>query len=128
VFRQIRTDRKAGIVPLAAQSQGGSAYGMWILLLLFMLAAYFLIIRPQQRRRREVQAVQSSLGPGDEVVTIAGLYGTVVDVDDKTVTLEVAPGINNKYARQAIAQVVNSASKSDPAESTTTSSDVVDPD
>ena len=114
-------------MPLAA-NQGGSAYGTWILLLLFMLAAYFLIIRPQQRRRREAQAVQSSLGPGDEVVTVAGLYGTVVDVDDKTVTLEVAPGINNKYSRQAIAQVVNPASKPDPAEPTTTSNDVVDPD
>jgi len=115
-------------VPLAANQSGGSAYGMWILLLLFILAAYFVIIRPQQRRRREVESVQRSLGPGDEVVTVAGLYGTVVDVDDKTVTLEVAPGINNKYARQAIAQVVNSASKPEPAEPTTTSSDVVDPD
>jgi len=116
------------MVPLAANQSGGSAYGMWILLLLFVLAAYFLIIRPQQRRRREVESVQRSLGPGDEVVTVAGLYGTVVDVDDKTVTLEVAPGINNKYARQAIAQVVNSASKPEPAEPTTSSSDVVDPD
>ena len=99
---------------------------MWILLALFIAAAYFLIIRPQQKRRREVLAVQSSIGPGDEVVTVAGLYGTVIDIDDKIVTLEVAPGVTNRYSRQAVSQVVNSASR--PAESETTSSDVIDPD
>ena len=101
---------------------------MWILLALFIAAAYFLIIRPQQRRRREVLAVQSSVGPGDEVVTVAGLYGTVVDIDDKIVTLEVAPGVTNRYSRQAISQVVNSVNQ--PAETTpeTTANDIVDPD
>lgn len=134
----MRTDRKAGIVPLAASSSSGNPYGIWILLALFIAAAYFLIIRPQQRRRREVEAVQSSIGPGDEIVTVAGLYGTVIDVDDKIVTIEVAPGVTNRYARQAIGQVISSASRRDEAEpeatkpeTTTpesTAKDVVDPD
>jgi preprotein translocase subunit YajC len=101
---------------------------MWILLALFIAAAYFLIIRPQQRRRRDVLAVQSTLGPGDEVVTVAGLYGTVVDIDDKVVTLEVAPGVTNRYSRQAISQVVNSANQPAEVDAETTSHDVVDPD
>lgn len=94
---------------------------------LFIAAAYFLIIRPQQRRRRDAQVVQSSLGPGDEVVTVAGLYGTVVDVDEKIVTIEVAPGVTNRYARQAISQVVNSVDRPAEASSEPTASDVVDP-
>ncbi|HEV7897093.1 MAG TPA: preprotein translocase subunit YajC [Planosporangium sp.] len=98
---------------------------MWILLALFMLAAYFLIIRPQQRRRKQMETLQSSIGPGDEVVTVAGLYGTVVDIDDKTVTLEVAPGVTNRYARQAIAQVVNPANRP-TSESETAASDAAD--
>jgi preprotein translocase subunit YajC len=104
---------------------------MWILLALFILAAYFLIIRPQQRRRKQAEQLQSSVGPGDEVITVAGLYGKVVDIDDKTVTLEVAPGVTNRYARQAIGQVVNPAKEpaSEPAsESETAATDVVDPD
>ena len=134
----MRTDRKAGIVSLAASSSSGNPYGIWILLALCIAAAYFLIIRPQQRRRREVEAVQSSIGPGDEIVTVAGLYGTVIDVDDKIVTIEVAPGVTNRYARQAIGQVISSASRRDEAEpeatkpeTTTpesTAKDVVDPD
>jgi preprotein translocase subunit YajC len=68
---------------------------------------YFMMIRPQQRRRREAQQMQSSLTPGDEIVTIGGLHGTVVTIDDDTVTLEIAPGVNAKYARPAIARVIN---------------------
>lgn len=114
-------------MPLAATNQGGSPFGMWILLALFILAAYFLIIRPQQRRRKQMEELQHSIGPGDEIVTVAGLYGTVVEIDDKTVTLEVAPGVTNRYARQAIGQVVKPTDKTD-AESQPASSDVVEPE
>jgi preprotein translocase subunit YajC len=100
---------------------------MWILLAIFILAAYFLIIRPQQRRRKQVETLQSSIAPGDEVITVAGLYGKVVDIDDKTVTLEVAPGVTNRYARQAIGQVVDKAERREP-ESETAAKDVVDPE
>jgi preprotein translocase subunit YajC len=72
---------------------------------------YFMMIRPQQKRRRDAEQMQSAIGPGDEVVTIGGLYGTVATVDDETVTLEVAPGVHNRYARPAVARVVNSAPK-----------------
>jgi preprotein translocase subunit YajC len=103
---------------------------MWVLLILFMAAAYFLIIRPQQRRRKQVESVQRTLGPGDEIVTVAGLYGTVVEVDDQTVTLEVAPGVHNRYSRQAVAQVVTPADRPAEAEESeqTTAKDVVNPD
>ncbi|WP_434090361.1 preprotein translocase subunit YajC [Micromonospora avicenniae] len=70
---------------------------------------YFMMIRPQQKRRREAADMQSALGPGDEVVTIGGLYGTVTGVDDETVLLEVAPGVQTRYARPAIARVVTRA-------------------
>jgi preprotein translocase subunit YajC len=74
---------------------------------------YFMMIRPQQKRRREAEQMQSSIGPGDEVVTIGGLYGTISSVDDDTVTLEVAPGVHTRYARPAIARVVTSTVKAE---------------
>jgi preprotein translocase subunit YajC len=70
---------------------------------------YFLMIRPQQRRRREAQQLQSTLSPGDEVVTIGGLYGTIVEADDETVTLEISPGVHARYARPAIARTISRA-------------------
>lgn len=93
----------------AADSQGGgSSLPMWGLTALLIVAVYFLMIRPQQKRKREMEAMQSSVGPGAEVVTIGGLYGTVVEVSDDSVTLEVAPGVTNRYVRGAISRVVTS--------------------
>ena len=63
--------------------------------------------------------MQSALGPGDEVVTIGGLYGTVVGVDDDTVTVEVAPGVQSRYARPAIARVVTRAERPEADEPVT---------
>jgi preprotein translocase subunit YajC len=95
----------------AADSSGGGGSFLVTLLPLILLfgVMYFLMIRPQQRRRREAQELQSRIGPGDEVVTIGGLYGTIVEADDETVSLEIAPGVHAQYARPAIARVVNKA-------------------
>jgi len=103
-------------VYLAANSQGGSNFSFIIMLVLLFAAMYFLMIRPQQKRRRAMESMQSSIGQGDEVITIGGLYGTVIAIDDETVTLEVAPGVTNRLARGAISRVTSSANQ--PAEET----------
>ena len=79
---------------------------------------YFLMIRPQQKRRREAQHMQSALGSGDQIVTIGGMHATVVSVDDDVVTVEIAPGVQVKYARPAIARVIRQepAAAEEPAE------------
>lgn len=77
-----------------------------LLIVLLFGVMYFMMIRPQQKRRREAQEMQSSLGPGDQIVTIGGLHATVVEVDDDVVTVEIAPGVNARFARPAIARVV----------------------
>lgn len=98
---------------IAAQAGGGGSAFPLILIVLLFGVMYFMMIRPQQKRRREAQAMQSSLGPGDEIVTIGGLHATVVEVDDDVVTVEIAPGVNARFARPAIARVV---AKQDAAE------------
>ncbi len=110
----------------AAESQGGgSSYSLLIMMAILFGGMYFLMIRPQQKRRREIESMQSSIGPGDEIVTVGGLYGTVVEIDDEAVTLEVAPGVSNRYARGAIARVVNRAARPDDP---TTDSKVIESD
>src|SRR4029450_7924976 len=97
--------RKVFLVSLAAQAQGGSSFMPLLLIVLLFGVMYFMMIRPQQKRRREAQAMQAALGPGDQIVTIGGLHGTVVAVDDDVVTLEISPGITARYAPPAIARV-----------------------
>ena len=96
----------------AAQSGGGAGSLTPILMIVLLFGVmYFMMIRPQQKRRREAEQMQSALGPGDEVVTIGGLHGTVVAVEDEVVVLEIAPGVRTRYARPAIARVTTSTQR-----------------
>jgi preprotein translocase subunit YajC len=88
-----------------------SSSSLWTFLPLLVLGAalYFLFLRPQSKRRREVMQMQSNMAPGDEVQTVGGLYGTVTEVNDESVTIEAAPGVHLRFARQAIGKVVTKA-------------------
>ncbi|MEV0325136.1 preprotein translocase subunit YajC [Micromonospora echinospora] len=111
---------------LYAAEGGGGAGGLTPILMIALLfgVMYFMMIRPQQKRRKEAEAMQSALGPGDEVVTIGGLYGTVTGVADDTVLLEVAPGVQTRYARPAIARVVSQADRSESTDQVVEDADV----
>ena len=90
---------------LAAQTQANPIVA-FLPLLLMGVVFYFLLIRPQNQRRRAQLEMQSDVEVGDEVVTTAGIYGTITEIDDDygIVTVEVAPNTDIRMARAAIAQ------------------------
>jgi preprotein translocase subunit YajC len=94
---------------LAQQSGGGSNIMFLIMIVGFIALMYFVMIRPQRKRQKEQQDMQSNVAPGARVMTIGGLYGTVVDSDDETVTLEASDDNFLVFARQAIAKVITPA-------------------
>ena len=65
---------------------------------------WVLLIRPQKRRVQMQQAVVASLRPGDEVITTAGIYGTILSVDDDILSVEIAPGVALRMVRHAVSQ------------------------
>ena len=67
---------------------------------------WFLLIRPAQRRQRQQLSVQRSAQPGSQVMLSSGIFGTIVEENDDTLTLEIAPGTIVKVARAAIARVL----------------------
>ena len=73
-----------------------------LLPLLLLIPLWLLLVRPQQRRVRAQRAMVLSLQAGDEVLTSAGIYGSIIDLDDEVVTLEVAEGVRLRVARMAI--------------------------
>jgi preprotein translocase subunit YajC len=77
------------------------------LILIVVVGFYMLMIRPQQRRRQQAQQKQNTVQPGARVRTTAGMYATVVDVDGDDVVLEVAPGVEVRYMKRAIMDVVS---------------------
>jgi preprotein translocase subunit YajC len=93
------------------QQSSGGGYFIYLLMALFFVALYFLMIRPQQKRRRATEQMQRQMGPGDEILTVGGLYGTIVEIDDDAVVLEIAPGVEARYARAAIGKVVTPAAR-----------------
>ena len=98
-----------GITELAATpaKSGGFNPSTLILILVVVVAFYMLMIRPQRRRQQQAKEKQGSVQPGARVRTTAGMYATVVDVDGDDVILEVAPGVEVRYMKRAVMDVVS---------------------
>lgn len=93
---------------------------MFIIMIVgFIALMYFVMIRPQKKRQREQQSMQNTVAPGARVMTIGGLYGTVVDSDEESVTLEASDDTFLVFARQAIAKVITPADAEPEAEEET---------
>ena len=89
---------------------------------LILLAAMFvllwaLLIRPQRRKQAEQQQLLASVEPGDEVLTVGGMYGIVTEIDEEDdLIVEIAEGIRVRIARRAVAGVVKPEDEADEAE------------
>ena len=77
--------------------------GSFFFLILIIGAFYYLLLRPQQKREKARKELVRSLQAGDEVVTNAGIHGVVAEVEDAIVWIEVAPDVELKVSRDAIA-------------------------
>ena len=76
-----------------------------IIIVLFVIA-WVVLILPKQRELKRHNAFVQTLAVGDEVMTGSGIYGTLVEIDEATVLLQVAPGVELKIARRAVASQV----------------------
>lgn len=99
-----------GLITLAEQQQQNQGAGLVSQLLMFALIIvvfYLLFFRPQQKRRQQEAQMQNSLTPGTEVMTKAGIYGTVVDIHDNDVELEISPGTRIRMVKAGIGEIVS---------------------
>jgi preprotein translocase subunit YajC len=84
------------------------------------LIFWLLVIRPQSRRQRELQRMQSSLEVGDRVMLTSGIHGTLRELGDNTVQVEIAPGVTVTVARGAVGKVVDTDEEAGRGETTET--------
>lgn len=87
---------------------GSMLYPMGTMLLLLAIM-YFLMLRPQQVKAKEHRDLISRLKVGDRVVTTGGIYAEVAGVDDASLMLRVADGVEIKVVRSAVSTVLNDA-------------------
>ncbi len=77
---------------------------------------WLLLIRPQQRRQHQQRSLLESLHPGQEILTAGGLYGTIVEVDIEEVVLEIAPGVQVRVDKRAVASLIEAEEVEDEDE------------
>ena len=89
------------ILQAAQPAQGGGAM-MWVMMALIFVVMWFFMIRPQRKQQKELQAFREGLKKGDKVVTIGGIYGTVCEIKDATVLIEVDNNVKIRVSKQAL--------------------------
>ena len=94
------------ILAASTSKSSGSGYFFLIIIVVLFGLLYFVTIRPQRNRQRAAQQTQRDIQPGMRVRTTAGMYATVAAVEDQEVVLEVAPGVNVRFLRRAIMDVI----------------------
>jgi len=104
--------------------QGGSQSNpllSFLPLILIFAVFYFLLILPQQRRQKQHQRLLDELKKGDRVVTSSGIYGTIVNVKERTVGLLIADGVKIEIEKVNIAGRLDSVKNSTTDRKTVTS-------
>ena len=86
----------------AAQPAQGGGWSMWIMLLLIFVVMWFFMIRPQRKQQKELENFRNSLKKGDKVVTIGGIYGTVCEIKENNVLIEVDNNVKIRVSKQAL--------------------------
>jgi len=99
------------LIPVAhAQAAGAPSAPSMMSTLLFPIILiaimYFLMIRPQMKRQKEHRAMLDKLSRGDEVLTNGGIAGTVTDIGENFITVEIASGVQVRLQKGAIANVL----------------------
>ena len=90
------------LLQAAPAAQQGGGWSMWIMLALIFVVIWFFMIRPQKKQQKELQNFRDGLKKGDKVVTIGGIYGTVCEVKESSVLMEVDSNVKIRVNKNAL--------------------------
>ncbi len=97
----------------ADAAAAGGGMQMILMLVLMFAVFYFLLIRPENKRKKKTEEMRSSLSVGDEIVTIGGITGKIVQVTEDTITFETG---EDRVRIQAKKWSVSTTAKMEAAE------------
>lgn len=93
--------------------------GSLIILVALFAVLWIVMIRPQRAKQQKQRELLSSVEPGDEILTVGGIYGIVQEIEDEEdgedLIVEIAEGIHVRVARRAVATVVKPDNEDDEA-------------
>ncbi len=85
-----------------ADGEGGGASPI-IFLVLIIVVFYLFFIRPQMKKSKDLRKYRENLKKGDKIITIGGIHGKIIEMQEKTVTIEVEGQNRLKLEKSAIA-------------------------
>lgn len=90
---------------------GGGGIGSFLPLILIVLVFYMFFIRPQMKKQKELRKYRESLKKGDRIITIGGIHGKIVEIQETTYTIEVEGQNRLKIEKSAVAMEGASSEK-----------------
>ncbi|MCX6292454.1 MAG: preprotein translocase subunit YajC [Bacteroidetes bacterium] len=90
-------------VILQSPAPGGGGLGQIMFLVLIIVVFYFFMIRPQTKKAKVEREFRDSLQKGAKVVTIGGIHGRIIEVNDKTFMIEIDTNVKVRVEKTAIA-------------------------
>jgi len=94
------------ILLMAPQGQGSGSQSSWLSflpLILIVVVFYLFFIRPQMKRSKDQKKFRESLEKGQKIITIGGIHGRIVEIQDTTVTIEVEGQVRLRVEKSAVA-------------------------
>lgn len=88
--------------PAAGQAQGGSQWSFWIMIIALFAIMWLFMIRPQRKQQKELEKFRSELKKGDKVITAGGIYGTIGEIEEKTVLLKIDGDVKIRVDKSSI--------------------------
>ncbi len=89
--------------------------GQFLPMLLIIVVFYFFMIRPQMKKAKDHKKFVEELKKGDKVITLSGIHGKIVDLNDTTFLIEVESGTKIRFEKSAVSleasKALNEASK-----------------
>ena len=101
--------------PPGGNAGGGGMASSLIFLVLIFVVFYFFFIRPQVKRQKDQKKFRESLSKGQKIITIGGIHGRIVELQDTTVTIEVEGGMKLRLEKSAIASDAQDQLTGEPA-------------
>ena len=86
----------------AAQQPAGGAASFWIMIILLFAVMWLFMIRPQRKQQKELEKFRNELKKGDKVVTAGGIFGTVAEIQERSVLIKVDGEVKLRVDKNSI--------------------------
>ena len=90
------------LLQAAQQPAAGGGASFWIMILLLFGVMWFFMIRPQRKQQKELEKFRNELKKGDKVVTAGGIYGTVAEIQERSVLIKVDGEVKLRVDKNSI--------------------------